>query len=277
MIDNSYDQNQLAWIHAPGNLLLLADSKFSDDGTRRPPWESAISRLIAGVNVTFGEEKYRYLRNRIYTTTSENLWDQQLVKLCAKRVTWSCQKLDPLTEAAKILHIGMTMKASPASCKLAEINATKATHQSVIEILRNLINTELEKWHGQRRHNAPRPVAAIAVGDDDEILAANVNTNVELLGIDTPPARLQFMHAEVNMVLSLAARGKKHLPKGVRIYTSLKPCRMCAALLMEFAPPLASRDDEGPAPKPAMQIFSLADDPGPHGQHHILDGFFEIS
>ena len=68
-------------------------------------------------------------------------------------------------------------------------------------------------------------------------------------------------HAEVNLLLAMAARGIHRIPRGTVLYTSLKPCRMCASLILAM--------QEAPT---SLRVIALEDDPGPHGRHNILPG-----
>jgi tRNA(Arg) A34 adenosine deaminase TadA len=90
---------------------------------------------------------------------------------------------------------------------------------------------------------------ALLVDKDGHVIAANVNTN----------AGSQMRHAEVNLLLAMASRGINRIPAGATIYTSLKPCRMCASLI------LSVQEDCSP-----LRVVTLADDEGRHGKHRML-------
>jgi tRNA(Arg) A34 adenosine deaminase TadA len=103
---------------------------------------------------------------------------------------------------------------------------------------------------GASRYRSDRRVAALLVSADGELLAAAVNTN----------ARNRTLHAEVNLVAAHARRARAPIPPGARIYTTLKPCRMCAGLIWCAAADVAS-----------LRVFYAQDDPGPGARETVLD------
>jgi tRNA(Arg) A34 adenosine deaminase TadA len=97
-------------------------------------------------------------------------------------------------------------------------------------------------------------IGAILVSKQGEILAWGVNTN----------QTNQTYHAEVNMIQSYAARlgaGFTGLPVDCRIYTTLKPCRMCAGMIMQTAA------DPG-----RFKVFFEQSDPSTYATGTALDG-----
>lgn len=258
---------QTAWIEAPGNLILTATAK----NTSEAPWDSAVSRLIAGINHSFGEERFRLLRQRIFTTTTENLFDAQLIKVCAKRVVWSCHEPDFSRNDFRVLNIGLDIEYAVESGRLVDRIATHVSHSEITELFEKALPSDPNSTGTIKRHNLPRPVVALALDSDGQLLAANVNSNVSHT-VNHPEllTRMQFHHAEFNLVLSLASQGMKNFPKGVVIHTTLKPCRMCAALLIQFAHP-GFKGISGNHRSQFMRVYMLEDDPGRHGRHHLLD------
>jgi tRNA(Arg) A34 adenosine deaminase TadA len=250
---------QLAWIEAEGNLVLTASNGPGDF-----PWSSAISRLITGINAEFGEERYRFLRRRIHCEGPVSQWDRNLVKVCAKRLT--AHQTPPLSDfpgegtspslifpgeggrTARIVDLGADLLADPASDRVAAIPPA-LSEKDALALTGQIAADERRAVKDMRPHLSPRCVVALLVDKDGHVIAANVNTN----------AGSQMRHAEVNLLLAMASRGINRIPAGATIYTSLKPCRMCASLI------LSVQEDCSP-----LRVVTLADDEGRHGKHRML-------
>lgn len=243
-----------AWLLAEGGLLVTATGTASF----QHPWTSAVTRLIAGVNATFGEERYRYLRRRIFCDSEISTWDRNLVKVCAKRITQCDNSTEDyaaqVTSATRVVDVGMDLLADKDSERCIQYLGTRITHRDAMILVAELASMEQEKFSGAKLHQAPRRVACLLLDREGEILGANVNTN----------AGSQLRHAEVNLLLSLAERGMSSIPTGATLFTSLKPCRMCATAIV---PHVESR---------ALRIIALNDDPGPHGRHQMLANSLQV-
>ncbi len=243
-----------AWLVAEGGLLITATGTASF----QHPWTSAVTRLIAGVNATFGEERYRYLRRRIFCDGEISTWDRNLVKVCAKRIT-QCENSTEdyaaqVTSATRVVDVGMDLLADKDSERCIPSLGTRITHRDAMILIAEITSSEQDKFSGAKLHQAPRRVACLLLDREGEILGANVNTN----------AGSQLRHAEVNLLLSLAERGMSSIPTGATLFTSLKPCRMCAAAIV---PHVQSS---------SLRIIALNDDPGPHGRHQILASSLQV-
>ncbi len=245
-----------AWLLAEGGLLITATGTASF----QHPWTSAVTRLIAGVNATFGEERYRYLRRRIFCDGEISTWDRNLVKVCAKRITQCDNSTEDyaalVTSATRVVDVGLDLLADEDSerCSQAIGSLSPMTPRDAMILTAQLASSEQQKFSGAKLHQAPRSVACILLDPSGQILGANVNTN----------AGSQLRHAEVNLLLSLAKRGMTCIPDGATLFTSLKPCRMCATALV---PHVESR---------SLRIIALNDDPGPHGRHQMLASSLQV-
>jgi tRNA(Arg) A34 adenosine deaminase TadA len=162
--------------------------------------------------------------------------DHQL-GLPGKFVEIPSQALPGLNESApyNLLLIG-------ASAPDTEIKNTFI--QSVIE-LRN----KSHRTPGPR-HQSDRPVAAILVSEAHQILAWAVNTS----------SKNKTLHAEVNLIRHFQKNVGGKLPRGSKIYTTLKPCKMCAGLIWTAAEDIRS-----------MSIYFLEDDLGPYAKATVLN------
>jgi tRNA(Arg) A34 adenosine deaminase TadA len=104
-------------------------------------------------------------------------------------------------------------------------------------------------------HSQNRAVAAIITDSERNLLSWATNTN----------AKNRTLHAEVNALQRHYAETGLPLPEGSRIYTSLKPCKMCAAMIWHCAADPAS-----------IRVFYGEDDPGPNAKLTVLTpGSFE--
>ncbi len=214
------------------------------------PWDSPVSRLIHGVSKEFGEERYRILRRPIHVSESLSEWDKNLVRVCAKRFAASSNTME-LAGESRVVDIGSDINPDQESYRHAELRGTVATPDEIQHMIGKISDAEREKWKHSALHRAPRCVVAALIGPDGKILEINANTN----------SAIQMRHAELNLLLALHESGFKTIPHGSTLYVTLKPCRMCASLIIAM--------QETPYP---IRVVALADDPGPHGRHQLLAG-----
>ncbi len=95
-----------------------------------------------------------------------------------------------------------------------------------------------------------RPIAAVLVGADGALLEWATHTG----------ARNALRHAEVNLVECFLRDTASRLPTGSRLYTTRKPCRMCAGLLWDAA--------EDPL---SLRVLFAEDDTGRYARATVLD------
>jgi tRNA(Arg) A34 adenosine deaminase TadA len=108
---------------------------------------------------------------------------------------------------------------------------------------------------GPIRHQSNRPIVALLLAPisgtkEFELLAAASNQN----------SKNRTLHAEVNLIQNWYRKTQKILPPGSVILTSLKPCRMCAALIWQ------SSDD-----RQSLRVIYLENDPGKNAQNTALE------
>ena len=246
-----------AWLMAAGGVMVFARGQSGTED----PFASPVTRLIYGINEDFGEERFRLLRTRIYTDHPLTTWDQSLVKVCGKRISPSATFETAITTANRVIDCGKDPIAGKNSSRCQELLGTALAHDDGIQLVTSLTAAETRAYEGTKRHQAPRAVAAALVDKDGKLLGAAVNSN----------ARCQMLHAELNLLLNLAKQGISRVPDGATLYTSLKPCRMCASLILA----LASATPEGVPPR--IKIISAEDDKGSFGRHRLLDGLLTIT
>jgi tRNA(Arg) A34 adenosine deaminase TadA len=95
-----------------------------------------------------------------------------------------------------------------------------------------------------------RPISALLVDGEGALLGWATNTG----------SRNATSHAEINLVEHWLAEARRPLPPGCRIYSTLKPCKMCAGLIWDAA------DDPL-----SLRVFYAEDDPRRSARETVLD------
>jgi tRNA(Arg) A34 adenosine deaminase TadA len=99
------------------------------------------------------------------------------------------------------------------------------------------------------------PVAALLISADNQILSAALNCN----------SKNRTLHAEVNLIQCFYRNHRKKIPSGSKIITTLKACKMCAAMIWSSAEQIES-----------TEIFFGEMDEGKHARETVLNpGTFE--
>ena len=248
-----------AWINTSEGLFLFASaingSAVHEYTGKTDRINSPIARLIHGVNVEFGAERLRILRQRICADYDISPWDQNLIKVCAKRFCKSNNLNEDAAKAGRVIDIGANLQFDQSSARLQDMTGKHFSHKDALELCVSLTDEQKSHHSDVKLHLAPRNVGALILDRSGKLLAANVNTN----------ASSQMRHAEVNLMLNLRERGIHEIPHGAQIYVSLKPCRMCASLILSSALNSSS-----------IKIIAAADDIGSFGRHNFLSGILKI-
>lgn len=186
----------------------------------------------------------RVLRCRIHTTTSINDFDAAVIKLGAKRCSYDASP-DPglLTGAIDLSDLTVGDPTADRTQMLGGLGVTLSEGDAIraCQMLTETVPLEPERFA------SPRPVAALAVDRAGRLLGAAVNNNVVN----------RLCHAEFNLVFAHFVSDL--IPAGSTIYTSLSPCRMCAALLARVA-----ADGHG------LRVVAMAMDTGRYGRQSSI-------
>ncbi|HEY8271913.1 MAG TPA: Bd3614 family nucleic acid deaminase, partial [Pseudobdellovibrionaceae bacterium] len=83
---------------------------------------------------------------------------------------------------------------------------------------------------GQVLHDYDRDIACLLTDHSGNMLAYGVNSN----------SKNKTLHAEVNTVHRFYHDHRKKLPVGTKIYTTRKPCKMCAGMIYDWSEDPAS-------------------------------------
>lgn len=215
-------------------------------GPREAP-TSAVVKLIQGIYETRPEMARQIVRARIYTTMRPTEMCLGMVRVAAKRITGElCAGAEPRSPAKLIC---VAPHGNFPSIPVPACPATPGDHgpEAFLALAGDL---SLRAHREDTLYLSDRPVAALLVSERGEILGAAANCN----------ARNRTLHAEVNLVQNFYQRTGKRLPAGSTIYTTLKPCKMCAAMIWHSAEDLRT-----------LRVIYAEDDPGPNGRATVLD------
>ena len=249
--------NQIAWLRTQGGVLLFAEmkKKSTEDFFGTNFAKNPVVQLINGINIEFGVERFRHLRNTINTNYALSDWERNLIKVCAKRHSEKKSFEFEKSSANRTLQIGRPLilgndaiLPNDAEIKTIQIpEAINAAHKTA----KFLESSQMER----RLFNRDRNVVAILLDKDGRLLMAARNTN----------HNNQVLHAEVNLLLAYSSQFKNKIPKGASLVCSLKPCRMCASLFLDLC-----QDPE------TVRVYAAEDDLGRFGRHKLLGDLLTI-
>jgi len=219
---------------------------------------SAVLNLIQGIYESEPTMARKILRHRIFTTSAHSARDSGAVKVAAKSVNWSVKPQENAQMQALLLsemplqwiqiqesNPPKNLSGSPLRFERTDVLRSHAEYFRLTHRLSRMIKRE-----GGALYRMARPVAAILVSDAGEILCASVNTN----------SQNRTRHAEMNLVQRYFLDTGSLIPPGAKIYTSLKPCKMCAGIIHDSAADPAS-----------LEVLYWEDDPGPMAQNTVLE------
>lgn len=214
-----------------------------------PQPTSAIVKLVQGLYEIYPDSAQKLVRRRIYATTKPTEMCRGMVKVAARRLTAPITPVDHNDLSfADLTFIEITAPKPPLPPPTFEGQST--TLGEPAHFMRAVFELAQQVPREKPLYKCSRPIAAILVSEKNEILAYAINTNVSN----------RTQHAEVNLIQSYFLTTKQGLPSRSTLYTTLKPCRMCAAMIWHMA-----EDPEN------LRVFYGAHDPGPQARHTILD------
>lgn len=219
-----------------------------DDTQRTPPFLSAPALLIQQIYEKYPKMARKILRNRIYTNVplSESL--RGIVKVAAKRITTNTPPESPVLQIPNdAIHLGEL-----APLKKFQIPTLSKAQNDVHAWMQVAFSLISDPSH-EKLYLRDRPVAALLLSHDDRLLGAAVNTN----------ASNRTQHAEMNLLRDHYEKTGKPLPRGAKVLTTLKPCKMCAGMIYDFM-------------EPDVRVIFAHDDPGPNARMTALDCYSQI-
>ncbi len=213
---------------------------------------SAVVKLIQYLFDQQIDHSFFILRNRIFTTAPLTPMCEGMVQLAAKRATGEIRPQD--------LQISLQTQWTELGSESEHCLKTQHTFE-VLWKPPDVISDAIEAYHflqdliskiprGEILHDFNRPIAALICAADGRLLSWAVNNN----------SKNKTLHAEVAAVQKYYELHHDKLPEGVLVYSSLKPCRMCAGMIYEMTK----------EPK-SLQVIYYQDDPGPLAQNTVLE------
>lgn len=256
MLDELVAQ-QIAWTLAkPGFEVAFVTHKkclyysYFPQSAKAP--SSAVVKLLQGLFDRYVDHSFFILRNRLYTTAPLTAMCQGMTKIVAKRLQGQVLAMDhgqPLNYEWIVIGNDEIFAPRTLLSSINQLPLTEIQNLKTLPILAWLKGIAALNPRGEVLHDYDRDIACLLVDKSGEILAYGVNSN----------SKNKTLHAEVNMVQRYFRENQRKLPRGVHLYTTRKPCRMCAGMLYDWS--------EDPA---SMQIHYLEDDKS--SQHTVLDG-----
>lgn len=203
-------------------------------------YDSPVIRLVRGVHETYPEQARAIVRARIFANHELGASCRGIVKVSAKRVS----RLPASSDGSQ--WTGATEQVrSPALEGYEAHTGHDLVSAAEARALAVALAASVHRSSGPRWESA-RPVGSVLVSSQGALLASAWNTN----------ARNCTLHSEANLIRGWG----RPLPEGALIYTTLKPCRMCAGLIWD-----ATQD------RARVLVEYLEDDPGRSAQGTVLD------
>jgi tRNA(Arg) A34 adenosine deaminase TadA len=241
------------------NQIFFARSKAVRQGSERLTFSphTAVTRLIQGVYVLEPQNARKLLRHRILVSAPPTPLEKAMIRVAAKR--FEVRRREELeyvlqaTSASSVIEVPdvtIPEAALRSASDLVELRLTQSG-DLLRELLLSATRTEGSAPTEPRpRYTQDRKVAAILIGADGRPLLGALNQN----------ARFRTFHAELNLIYAWHKKHGTFLPPGSQIHVTLKPCKMCAALIVESY----SKPEE-------ISVTYLENDPGPFAQNTELD------
>jgi tRNA(Arg) A34 adenosine deaminase TadA len=193
---------------------------------------SAVVKLIQGIFDVHQDLSFFILRNRIWTTETPGPMSRGMVRLAAKRISEIRAQNHGLDIDESIIEVGQ-----PGEFIYPSSSILRPFSFEIPSLIRD--TAEGIAWsvrlaqlvpRASVPHDCNRAIGAILCSSSGEVLSAATNA----AGLN------KTLHAEVRLVQGFYQRTKCLIPKGSRIYVSLKPCQMCAGMIAESSEDLAS-------------------------------------
>jgi hypothetical protein len=183
------------------------------------------------------------LRARIRTTAPPCALDRATVQLAAKKLASGIEpQPGPVELPVLVLDPWLALARAKTRASVFDPGVSRVTDPR-----------ELDQWLPPEPAALPRalrdrPLVAALLDPEGRLLMAARNTS----------GSNRTLHAELNLVHAWWMATARPLPAGSRLLATLRPCRMCAALIARAA-------------TPPLEVLYLHHDPGPLAQHTALD------
>ncbi len=230
----------LAWLEHEGHRLWAR-------GDVEGPLTS-VARLVLGVSLREPRWARKILRERIFHTRGLGPFEWGLVKVAAKRAALA--SAGPL-EGLEITEMP-DWSALEARDWIGQVLSTETAAQAAASELEHAAQAARVPHANEdaKRFQWDRAIGAVLVSAQGEVLGAASNRS------SVSP----LLHAELVCLLGFWSRTQRKLPPGARLYVTLKPCRMCAGLIVAMAGESAPN-----------AVWYRDFDPGPMARATVLD------
>ncbi|WP_415064320.1 Bd3614 family nucleic acid deaminase [Bdellovibrio sp.] len=247
--------HELAFVEHEGVIYFA----YYPEGALAP--SSAVVKLLQGLFDRHVDHSFFILRQRIYTTAALTEMCRGMVKVVAKRIT---EKINPQDH-------GMTLslrhqEVANADSLVASVQHLNTENQSSLAEIQNWLLQSSPKtpWdfldlavglaqrvpRGDVLHDYDRDIAALLVDAQGEVLSFGLNSN----------SKNKTLHAEVNLLQRLFRERHQKIPEGATLYSTHKPCKMCAGMIYHWS--------QNPA---SLQVFYGVEEKGALSRQTVLD------
>ena len=244
-----------AWLEHNGQIYWAAEPHFLAP-------ETAVSRLVQGIYERYPQQARAIVRNRIYLSGEKTPFCDGMIRVAAKRCTENQPLANVFPDNECPGFRGGPLKPLDLSdgdfCneelpsllpeRLAEFSAPTLSLFDAFALC-NQLEAAIPREESER-YKADRPVAALVLDRDSRLLGQGINAG----------SQNRTRHAELEAIRDAWAKTRQRLPAGATLISTLKPCRMCAALAWWFC--------EDPS---QLTVLYRDFDPGPHGRATVLD------
>ena len=246
----------------PYPFLVAGETIYFAAHRRTHPHEpmSATVKLIQGIYATQPEMARRIVRNRIFSSDPPTEMCLAMVRVAAKNFTFldgqeKQNAVSPL-DSFQWIEIQAPSVLPLRSLSPATVGVSDHAWMSVAKKLAELSGPPQDS--DRPLFQRDRKIAAILVSRDNKLLGHAINTN----------SSNRTLHAEVNLIQNFYSQMKTALPDDSRIYSTMKPCKMCAGMIWHASE--SSLSGKG------IQVVFDQLDSGPNGRSTVLDsGSFE--
>ncbi|KYG66389.1 hypothetical protein AZI86_04870 [Bdellovibrio bacteriovorus] len=195
---------------------------------------SAVVKLLQGVFDQHVDLSFFILRNRIYSTLPLSEMCRGMLRVVAKRASEGILPRDHGLETnLQFQEVGVkdevlfptTKLSSENTQDLASVALMFARITQADQILLRLSEMASAVSRGKILHDYHRDIAAVLMGPEGDCLSYGLNSN----------ALNKTLHAEVNLVHRLFKDRGVKIPKGSVLYSTHKPCKMCAGIIHDWS------------------------------------------
>lgn len=196
---------------------------------------SAVIKLIQKIFDQHRDHSFFILRNRIFTTAPLTAQCRGMVKIVAKRARGDIQpRLHEvkIPQQVVILEVAESLATLEVAESMPTLELLSPANQLPLSEIRALEQNSPLAWlrtlaalnpRGEILHDYDRDIACILLSQAGELLGYGLNCN----------AINKTLHAEVNMVQRYYRDTGGKIPVNARIYTTRKPCKMCAGMIFD--------------------------------------------